>query len=119
MGGVALGGYDPVAYVSQGAALPGRRHHGVIWSGAEWRFADATNLAAFETDPHRFAPQYGGHCAYAASHGCAARSDPRAWHIHDGKLYLSHNLRALRLWARDISGNIARGDENWPALLHG
>jgi len=115
--GVAIGGYDPVAYFTEGAPVPGKPEHSLAWMGAEWRFASAANRAAFEADPEAWAPQYGGYCAWAAAQGTVASTIPEAWAIHDGKLYLNYSRRIHRRWERDIPGYVAKADAIWPAPL--
>lgn len=114
---LAIRGTDPVAYFRQDAPVAGSPDFPLVWRGATWRFASAANLDAFMMNPEAYAPQYGGYCAYAAARGYAAPTVPEAWTIYDGKLYLNASLRVRRLWERDIPGEIARADANWPALL--
>lgn len=115
--GVAINGFDPVAYFTEGAPVKGGVGHSTEHMGATWYFSSAGNKAAFEAAPARYAPQFGGYCAYAVSRGYTAPTDPDAWTVHDGKLYLNFSLRARDLWSEDIPGNIARGEANWPAVL--
>ncbi|WP_425092471.1 YHS domain-containing (seleno)protein [Tropicimonas sp. S265A] len=117
-GGQAIRGYDPVAYFKQGAPVRGTQAHTHRWNGAEWLFSSDANRAAFAADPEAFAPQYGGYCAWAVAEGYTASTVPEAWKIVDGKLYLNFSRRIQRRWERDIPGNIARGDGNWPAVLN-
>ena len=70
----------------------------------------------FEGDPEKYAPQYGGHCAYAMSKGYVAPTVPEAWTIYEDRLYLNFSLRARELWLQDVPSNIALGDANWPKL---
>ena len=114
--GAAIGGYDPVAYFSQSAPVLGDPAHSTTWKGAEWRFANAENKAAFEADPEAYAPQYGGFCAYAASKNAIAPTSPDAWTVHEGKLYLNYSTDVRSVWRQDIPGNIALADANWPGL---
>ena len=116
-GNVAVGGYDSVAYFTQGKPVKGDARFRTDWRGAEFRFASARNLAAFRADPARYAPQFGGYCAWAVSQGYTAAGDPKVWKIVGGKLYLNYNAEAARLWSRDIPGNIAAGNRNWPGVL--
>ena len=116
-GGIAILGSDAVAYFDGNGPVAGDAAHALVWQGAEWRFRSAANLAAFEADPERFAPQYGGYCAYAVSKGATASTDPKAWTLHDGKLYLNYSRPVRLIWARDIPGNIALADANWPDVL--
>ncbi|MDD7969572.1 YHS domain-containing (seleno)protein [Roseinatronobacter sp. HJB301] len=114
--GVALRGYDPVAYFTEGQPRRGDAAHAADWGGAIWHFANPENRAAFLADPVRFAPQYGGYCAWAVAEGYTAPIDPQAWRIVDGQLYLNFSPRVQRQWERDIPGNILRADSNWPEL---
>lgn len=117
--GGAIRGYDPVAYHTEGKPVAGKRAHRVEWKGATWSFASAANKALFEGDPEKYAPRYGGYCAWAVSQGYTASIDPDAWSIVDGKLYLNYSLGVRDQWSQDIPGNIAKGDDNWPKLLAG
>ena len=117
--GGAIRGYDPVAYHTEGKPVAGKRAHRVEWKGATWSFASAENKALFEGDPEKYAPRYGGYCAWAVSQGYTASIDPDAWSIVDGKLYLNFSLGVRDQWSQDIPGNIAKGNVNWPKLLAG
>jgi YHS domain-containing protein len=114
---LAVGGYDPVAYFSGARPVEGRKPFEFKYKGATWRFASADNLAAFKADPDRYAPQYGGYCAWAVSQGYTAKGDPRAWKIVGGKLYLNYNADIQKKWEQDISGFIAKANANWPTVL--
>lgn len=118
--GVAIRGSDPVAYFTEGRPVAGSPAHALEWNGAVWHFASASNRAAFEADPERYAPQYGGFCAWAvAEKGKLYSTQPENWAIVDGKLYLNFNDDIQARWQEDIAGFIARGDERWPGLLTG
>lgn len=112
----ALQGHDPVTYFTDGAPARGSAAHAFDWDGRTWHFASAANRDAFAADPTRYAPQYGGNCAWAAAEGYLAPIDPNAWAIVDSKLYLNANRRIQRRWEGDIPGFIARADANWPRL---
>ncbi len=116
-GNLAVSGYDPVAYFAQGKPVEGRSVLEYEWNDATWRFSSAENLAAFKASPEAYAPQYGGYCAWAVSQGYTAKSDPDAWRIVDGKLYLNYSKDIQKRWAQDIPGNIAKADANWPKVL--
>lgn len=116
-GGVAIDGTDPVAYFTEGRAVTGSAAIVLTWRGADWRFASEAHRAAFEADPEAFAPRYGGWCAWAVAEGYTAPTVPEAWAIMDGRLYLNYSRGVQRRWARDIPGNIARADANWPGVL--
>jgi len=115
---LALDGYDPVAYFKTGKPAKGTAAHTATWNGATWHFASPENKAAFEADPLTFAPQYGGYCAWAVSEGYTAKGDPNHWRIVDNKLYLNYNASVQKSWEKNIPGHIAKGDGNWPAVLH-
>ena len=117
--GVAIDGYDPVAYFTEGKPVEGDSAHTYSWRDATWRFTSAENRDRFATDPERYAPQYGGYCAWAVSKGYTAGGDPQAWTLHEGKLYLNYSKSVRANWAQDIPGNVAAGDRNWPRQLGG
>jgi len=114
---LAVSGYDPVAYFTEGKPVEGRSDFEYEWNSATWRFVDQNNLDAFKANPEAYAPQYGGYCAWAVAQGSTASSDPDAWRIVDGKLYLNYSKSVQEKWLQDISGNIAKADKNWPAVL--
>ncbi len=114
--GVAIRGTDPVAYFNQGGPVRGKSELAYRWNGATWHFSSAENRDLFAANPERYAPQYGGFCAWAVSQGYTAPIDPSAWKIVDGKLYLNFNQQIQRRWERDIPGNIGRANSNWPKL---
>jgi hypothetical protein len=115
--GVAINGYDPVAYFTEGAPRQGRADLSLKWKGAMWRFASEANRAAFEMNPRRYAPAYGGYCAYAMTQGAIATTVPEAWTIHEGRLYLNFSTGVRTIWAGDIPGNVVKADGHWPAAL--
>jgi YHS domain-containing protein len=116
-GNVAVSGYDPVAYFTVGKPVRGSREFTAIHKGATFRFASAANRDRFLASPDRYAPQYGGYCAWAVSKGYTASADPAVWKIVNGRLYLNYNAEVGHTWASDIPGNIARADANWPSVL--
>jgi hypothetical protein len=113
---LALGGYDAVSYFA-GAPLKGDARFMTTLDGVECRFATAQNLARFKVSPDTYLPQYGGYCAWAVSRGYTAKSDPLAWKVIGGKLYLNYDKDVQKRWAADIPGNIAKADRNWPQVL--
>ena len=114
---IAIRGADPVAYFTEGGYVAGSSNYTHEWGGAVWQFASAENRDLFASNPTQYAPQYGGFCAWAVSEGYTAPIDPTAWKIVDGKLYLNFDARIQRRWERDIPGNIARADQNWPRVV--
>ena len=117
LGGVAIKGYDTVAYFTEGKPVKGRKSFEVEWHGATWRFASAENRDAFEADPGTYAPRYGGYCAWAVSQGYTAGIDPDAWKIVEGRLYLNYSREVKAKWERDISRYIELADRNYPKLI--
>jgi YHS domain-containing protein len=115
--GLALHGYDPVAYFKDGEAQKGDAAISTRWMGATWLFASAAHRDAFAADPEAYAPQFGGYCAYAVSRGHVAEADPQVWSIVDDKLYVNFGTGVQKRWQQDVPGNIARATSNWPAAL--
>ena len=115
--GLAIKGYDPVAYRTEGKAVPGLADNEFRWKGAVWRFATSEHKALFKLNPERYAPRYGGYCAYAVSQGKTADIDPEAWTIVDHKLYLNLNKDVRELWEKDREAYIRKADENWPRII--
>ncbi|MEO1563324.1 MAG: YHS domain-containing (seleno)protein [Pseudomonadota bacterium] len=115
--GPAIGGYDPVAYFDENGPVKGSEEFTSEYDGGVFHFANALNKAAFDEDPATYAPQYGGYCAYAVSRGYTASTDPEAWSIHEGKLYLNFSKSVRALWATNKRGNIEAADKNWPSVL--
>lgn len=116
----AIKGTDPVAYFSLEAgqkAVKGSKEHTHEWNGATWRFSSADNKDKFIENPEKYAPQYGGYCAFAVSHNFTKPTDPNAWRIVDGKLYLNLSKKVQRKWLKDVPGNISKADNNWPTVL--
>ncbi len=115
--GMAIRGYDPVAYFTMSKPVKGDAAFSSDYNGAKWAFSSAENKALFDGDPGKYAPKYGGYCAYAVSKGGTASTDPDAWTIHDGALYLNYNKTVRSIWSEDVDGNISKADNNWPGVL--
>ncbi|GHA54769.1 hypothetical protein GCM10008927_20720 [Amylibacter ulvae] len=115
--GTAINGYDPVAYFTQSAPVKGNRDISYDWHGSAWLFATEQNKSMFIENPEKYAPQYGGYCAYAVANGATAKTDPDAWTIVDDKLYLNFNTDVRATWQQDTAGNISRANANWPDVL--
>lgn len=115
--GVGAGGYDVVAYFTKKKPVRGDASITHTYDGAIWRFSSVENRDAFVADPAKYAPQYGGYCAWAVSKGYTAKGDPLAWSVHEGKLYLNYNKQVRSTWAKNIPANVAKGDANWPNVL--
>jgi hypothetical protein len=116
--GLAIRGYDPVAYFKDRTDVEGSPEFSIMWKGAEWRFTNAENLADFEADPDRWAPQYGGYCAFAVAKGYTAKTEANAWSIHNDKLYLNFSRAVRARWALNKDGFIKDADANWPNVLN-
>jgi hypothetical protein len=111
------GGYDVVAYFTEGRPVKGGARFTAEHLGASWHFANAANRDAFVADPQAYLPRYGGYCAWAVANGYTASGDPEAWSVVDGRLYLNYSKSVRSTWEKDVPGNIARGDANWPKVL--
>lgn len=116
-GKLAVKGADVVAYFTERRAVIGKAEHSTTWRGATWRFSSAENLAKFKANPEKYAPQYGGYCAYAVSEGYTAKIEPEAWSIVDGKLYLNYSLGIRKRWEQSKQERIRQADKNWPGVL--
>jgi YHS domain-containing protein len=114
--GVAIKGYDVVAYFTQQQAVAGNDAFTTEWSGSKWQFASKANLDSFVLAPQKYAPQYGGYCAYGCSDNHLSPTDPNAWTIIDNKLYLNYNLKVKSFWIKDTTNLIKKADGLWPAL---
>jgi len=116
--GVALDGQDVVAYFTQSKLVMGVSQFKHNWGGTTWMFASAANRDMFANNPEKYAPQYGGYCAQATSEGNLAVTQPDAWKIVNGKLYLNYDKTVQAQWMGDIPGHIASANKNWPAILN-
>ena len=117
--GYAATGFDVVAYFTQGEPIEGNSDFSLKWKGTVWRFASRENMAMFEADAWKYAPQYGGYCAFAMAKGAIARSVPAAWTVYEDKLYLNQSKLVRALWKRDIPGMVRDADQVWPDILIG
>lgn len=111
--GLAVKGYDVVAYFTYGQPLKGDHRLSYTWKGAQWRFMSSEHLNAFQATPEKYAPQYGGYCAFAVSKGSRADIDPHVWSVTEGKLYLNHSWQASGLWKKNLQNNIAQAGTHW------
>lgn len=114
--GLALRGYDPVAYFTVGKPTPGLYDITAEYKGATYRFASEESRAEFLRDPERYLPQYGGYCAFGTAMGKKVDGDPQVWRIVDGKLYLNLARRVAEIWQKDIPGNIKQANANWERI---
>lgn len=114
---LAIDGYDPVSYFTESKAVEGVADHALNWQGATWHFSSAENKALFESDPEKYAPQYGGYCAYAVSINKLYKIDPHQFTVMNDKLYLNLNHSTLKKWRKAPEKYIEKANANWPALL--
>jgi len=112
--GIAVKGADVVAYFTDGKHVAGKPEFEHRWADRAWRFASARNRDLFAAGPEKYAPQYGGYCAWAVSNGYSAPVDPDVWRVVDGKLYLNYSRSIQGRWVLDIKGNIVKADKHWP-----
>lgn len=121
-GGVAIKGYDTVSYWTKGEPEEGSEEFTTEWHGATWQFASEENLNLFKENPEKYAPQYGGWCAWAMSDitkirkGKVVRSSPKAWTIYNDKLYLNFNQNVLKEWLTTKDQDIKNADEYYPTV---
>jgi YHS domain-containing protein len=116
-GGVAIMGYDPVAYFTEGRAMKGAEEFSYNWLGTPWQFASNQHRDLFVGDPTKYAPQYGGYCVgEVADKGATINIDPEAWAIIDGKLYLSYSKEFMAKFKAAPSDVLAKAEANWPAV---
>lgn len=115
--GIALGGYDPVSYFTDGKPVKGDKSIEGTYNGALYFFVSQEHRATFEGNPTKYAPAYGGFCGYAASVGKVRPANPRVWSVVDGQLIVQHTKGAAELWEKDVAGNKAKADKYWPLLI--
>lgn len=113
----AIKGYDPVAYFVNAAPVKGKEAFTLKWKEADWYFSSQENLEAFKADPEKYAPQFGGYCAYAVGNGYTYRSDPKAWKIVDNKLYLNYSTGIQKKWEANQADFIQKAEANWPKVI--
>jgi len=114
--GVAIQGYDTVAYFTQNRAVEGKPEYSYTWQDARWFFLSPEHRDMFAKDPQAFAPRYGGYCSGGMALGRKSRSDPTAWKIIDGKLYLAFNHNDIETFVETAGSSIPTADENWKAM---
>lgn len=114
--GVALHGYDPVAYFVASKPQKGDAKYSYYYKGSKFYFASEDNRRAFMQAPDKYAPQFGGFCAYGTAQGYKVSTQPDAFSIVKDKLYLNHNLNVRQIWEQDVPGNISRAEQKWPEV---
>jgi YHS domain-containing protein len=113
----AINGYDTVAYFTANKAVMGKDAYSLDWMGAKWKFASQANLDLFKANPEKYAPQYGGYCAYGVAQGYLVKVEPEQFTVRDGKLYLNYDADVQAMWLKDPAGYIKTADTQFPALL--
>jgi YHS domain-containing protein len=114
--GAALQGHDPVAYFTEHKPVKGAPLHQARYKGSTFHFASKAHRDAFVAEPAKYAPQYGGYCAFGMSKGYKAATDPAAFRVVDGKLCLNHNREVQTMWRADVPGFIVKADGHWPSV---
>jgi YHS domain-containing protein len=115
-GGIAIKGYDPVAYFTMGRATKGSKEFAYKWLGTPWYFANAKHRELFAADPVKYAPQFGGYCSLGVAYGQnSANIDPEAWTIIDGKLYLNFNKGSAAV-LKETPDELTKAKANWPKV---
>ena len=115
--GIALEGYDPISYFTDGKPVKGDSKIEGTYNGALYHFVSQEHRETFEKNPSKYAPAYGGFCGYAASVGKVRPANPLVWSIVDGQLIVQHTKSAYELWQKDVPGNKAKADKYWPRLV--
>lgn len=113
----AVSGYDAVAYFTKGEPMKGKKEFSTSYKGAVWQFSSAENLSFFKANPGKYAPQYGGYCAWGMANGQGVSADPEAWSIVGGKLYLNYNQSVRERWLEDTEWAIAEADKAFPGVV--
>ena len=113
----AINGYDPVAYFTVGKPVKGQDGLVTEWMGAKWKFSSQANLDLFKANPEKYAPQYGGYCAYGVTQGSLIKIEPEQFTLRDGKLYLNYDADVQSKWLKDPAGYIKDADAKFQALL--
>ena len=112
----AIGGYDPVAFFTEQQPVKGSNDFTYTWEDATWYFSNANNLEAFKAAPEKYAPQYGGYCAYGTADGHLSPTQPETWTILDDKLYFNYNMKVKEKWSGNQKNYIEQANKNWPGL---
>src|SRR4029453_6150260 len=114
--GLALQGYDPVAYFTDGKPVKGSPEFAASYNGGTYQFVSAEHRDMFNQSPAKYAPQFGGFCGYAASNKQRAPIEVDKFQVLHDRLVLQHNEKAWKLWHQDVEGNLKKADANWPTL---
>lgn len=113
---LAIKGYDTVAYFTKGQPTKGSQQYTATYKNAIYQFSSANNRDLFQANPAKYAPQFGGYCAFGVTKGRKFDTDPTAWRVVDGKLYLNLNHDVQKIWSQDVPGYITTAVETWPNI---
>ena len=114
---VAMGKYDPVAYFILKKPVKGKDNYKTIYKKASWYFMSKENLNLFLAHPEKYAPKYGGYCAWAVAQGDTAKGNPKNWTVYKNKLHLNYNDSIQNKWLKKIDEFIVKADKNWPGVI--
>jgi hypothetical protein len=114
--GVAIKGFDAVAYFKDGRSRRGAKVHAFRYKGVEWHFSSAENMAAFAANPSKYEPAYGGYCAYGVASGYLVKIEGDAWAIRDGRLYLNYDDGVQKKWSHSPGAFIREANRKWRAI---
>jgi len=112
----AIDGYDAVAFFKEQKPVKGKKEFSYEWNSATWYFSSQENVNEFKKDPEKYAPQYGGYCAYGTADGHKAPTQADTWTIVDSKLYFNYNQNVKKLWNAKQKEFIEKADKNWPTV---
>ncbi len=115
--GLGLKGYDPVGYFIENRPVMGNPQFTSFYNGVRYQFASPANKAAFDANPGKYEPQFGGFCAYAASEGKTAKIEPDAFEVLNGRLLLQYDKDVREMFNKDPQGRLKKADNNWPGLV--
>ena len=113
---LAIQGYDPVAYFTQEKPTIGSNDFAATYKNAIYHFSSEQNRDLFRASPAKYAPQFGGFCAYGVTKGRKFDTDPTAWRVVDGKLYLNLNKDVQKVWLENVPGYITNANQTWPTI---
>ncbi len=115
--GVAIQGYDPVAFFTDNRPVKGSAQFQSEYRGAKYYFASSEHKATFDKEPAKYEPQFGGYCAYGVSHSTRAPIKIEAWQIVNGRLLMQYDVDIKNKFNQDQQGMLKKADENWPGLV--
>ncbi|NEQ52588.1 MAG: YHS domain-containing protein [Leptolyngbya sp. SIO3F4] len=114
--GIALRGYDPVSYFTEGEPIKGEEAHSFVWNDATWYFATAENRNLFSQNPEQYAPANGGYCTFGIVLRKKFDGDPQVWSVIKSRLYVFLNEEVQQKFLQDSTGNLQKVSANWPVI---